>query len=67
MNSVIAKGAAVIMLSMGLFSSFGLLVRLPLKAWNRKGGPIWDRLSVENTGVEPVTSCMPCKRSSQLS
>jgi site-specific DNA recombinase len=22
---------------------------------------------VENTGVEPVTSCMPCKRSSQLS
>src|SRR5262249_11826892 len=23
--------------------------------------------SVENTGVEPVTSCMPCKRSSQLS
>jgi hypothetical protein len=26
-----------------------------------------DRLLVENTGVEPVTSCMPCKRSSQLS
>jgi hypothetical protein len=25
------------------------------------------RLHVENTGVEPVTSCMPCKRSSQLS
>ena len=25
------------------------------------------RLIVENTGVEPVTSCMPCKRSSQLS
>ncbi len=24
-------------------------------------------LLVENTGVEPVTSCMPCKRSSQLS
>ena len=23
--------------------------------------------SVENTGVEPVTSCMPCKRSSQMS
>ena len=22
---------------------------------------------VENTGVEPVTYCMPCKRSSQLS
>lgn len=22
---------------------------------------------VENTGVEPVTSCMPCKRSSQMS
>jgi len=22
---------------------------------------------VENTGFEPVTSCMPCKRSSQLS
>ena len=25
------------------------------------------KLLVENTGVEPVTSCMPCKRSSQLS
>ena len=25
------------------------------------------RAEVENTGVEPVTSCMPCKRSSQLS
>ncbi len=24
-------------------------------------------LGVENTGFEPVTSCMPCKRSSQLS
>ncbi len=24
-------------------------------------------LSVENIGVEPMTSCMPCKRSSQLS
>lgn len=24
-------------------------------------------INVENTGVEPVTSCMPCKRSSQLS
>ena len=23
--------------------------------------------SVENIGVEPMTSCMPCKRSSQLS
>jgi len=22
---------------------------------------------VENIGVEPMTSCMPCKRSSQLS
>ena len=26
-----------------------------------------QRAQVENTGVEPVTSCMPCKRSSQLS
>ncbi len=26
-----------------------------------------DEDFVENTGVEPVTSCMPCKRSSQLS
>jgi hypothetical protein len=24
-------------------------------------------ISVENIGVEPMTSCMPCKRSSQLS
>ena len=24
-------------------------------------------LPVENIGVEPMTSCMPCKRSSQLS
>ncbi len=24
-------------------------------------------LSVEHIGVEPMTSCMPCKRSSQLS
>ena len=23
--------------------------------------------NVENIGVEPMTSCMPCKRSSQLS
>ena len=23
--------------------------------------------SVENIGLEPMTSCMPCKRSSQLS
>ena len=23
--------------------------------------------TVENIGVEPMTSCMPCKRSSQLS
>ncbi len=34
---------------------------------NKKGDPNVGRLSVENTGVEPVTSCMPCKRSSQLS
>ncbi len=32
----------------------------------KKADPV-DRLPVENTGVEPVTSCMPCKRSSQLS
>jgi hypothetical protein len=24
-------------------------------------------IKVENIGVEPMTSCMPCKRSSQLS
>ena len=24
-------------------------------------------LLVENIGIEPMTSCMPCKRSSQLS
>lgn len=29
----------------------------------RKG----DLKLVENNGVEPMTSCMPCKRSSQLS
>ena len=28
---------------------------------------ILDDFSVENIGVEPMTSCMPCKRSSQLS
>ena len=33
----------------------------------RRRRPAVDRLQVENTGVEPVTSCMPCKRSSQLS
>ncbi len=26
-----------------------------------------EEKSVEDTGLEPVTSCMPCKRSSQLS
>jgi hypothetical protein len=31
-----------------------------------KGG-FGAAFGVENTGVEPVTSCMPCKRSSQLS
>ncbi len=25
------------------------------------------RSAVENIGLEPMTSCMPCKRSSQLS
>ena len=36
---------------------------------NKKGLNTSPNLSkiVENTGVEPVTSCMPCKRSSQLS
>ncbi len=27
----------------------------------------WLIINVENIGVEPMTSCMPCKRSSQLS
>ena len=27
----------------------------------------FSRAKVENIGVEPMTSCMPCKRSSQLS
>ena len=27
----------------------------------------WGFLFVEHNGVEPMTSCMPCKRSSQLS
>ena len=28
---------------------------------------VWNRNLVEIVGVEPTTSCMPCKRSSQLS
>ncbi len=34
-----------------------------------KKAALADSLScfVENAGVEPATSCMPCKRSSQLS
>ena len=24
---------------------------------------LYVRIMVENTGIEPVTSCMPCKRS----
>ena len=26
-----------------------------------------EGIKVENIGVEPITSCMPCKRSSQMS
>ena len=32
----------------------------------KKKTPIWG-LSVELMGLEPTTSCMPCKHSSQLS
>ena len=32
-----------------------------------KTGPPERRARVENIGIEPMTSCMPCKRSSQLS
>ena len=32
-----------------------------------KKGRFCDPLSVEYIGVEPMTSCMPCKRSSLLS
>jgi hypothetical protein len=35
---------------------------------NKKGSPLWEAfIFVEVDGVEPTTSCMPCKRSSQLS
>jgi hypothetical protein len=36
-------------------------------ASEQKKLPVLKAACVENTGVEPVTSCMPCKRSSQLS
>ena len=40
----------------------------PTKPKNRPNPRVGSDLKlVENTGVEPVTSCMPCKRSSQLS
>ena len=44
------------------------LARLSEKKKSEEGKPtlLFPAL-VENTGVEPVTSCMPCKRSSQLS
>jgi hypothetical protein len=34
---------------------------------NKKSQPKKLTFKVENTGFEPVASCMPCKRSSQLS
>jgi hypothetical protein len=34
---------------------------------NKKATQLSGFLFVENTGVEPVTSCLPGKRSSQLS
>ena len=36
---------------------------------NKERANHYDLLSsfVENIGLEPMTSCMPCKRSSQLS
>ena len=34
---------------------------------DKKIAPQIAGLKVENNGVEPMTSCMPCKRSSQLS
>ena len=37
-----------------------------IKTGQHKLNPMLSGL-VENTGVEPVTSCMPCKRSSQMS
>ena len=35
--------------------------------FNKKGPSCCDPLFVEYIGVEPMTSCMPCKRSSLLS
>jgi hypothetical protein len=35
--------------------------------WNKKEKRTTGPFLVENIGVEPTTSCMPCKRSSQLS
>jgi hypothetical protein len=36
-------------------------------ALKQKTPTVSARVLVENIGVEPMTSCMPCKRSSQLS
>ena len=33
------------------------------KKWAWKKPPFGGLKLVENTGIEPVTSCMPCKRS----
>jgi hypothetical protein len=37
------------------------------EALTKKGPGIRNLFSVENTGFEPVTSCLPGKRSSQMS
>ena len=40
---------------------------LNCKKYTEKKKPQNWGLLVEDNGVEPMTSCMPCKRSSQLS
>ena len=51
----------------GVLSNLKLLDRVRRSSSKETAvAKLW-RAKVENIGVEPTTSCMPCKRSSQLS
>ena len=44
------------------------LIDFMLLCLTKKASPVGEAFYwVEDNGVEPMTSCMPCKRSSQLS
>ncbi len=68
---------ATIMLAKTHINVFGVADIVFVKNWRInyvdvkhtkcKNRPFGRFKAVENTGVEPVTSCMPCKRSSQMS